>query len=68
MDAGLLLFGAALLLCLVFLLSLLAVLLSCKVRACCARRTAKEQPCSCKLSRRLGSGYIHQHDEQVIPV
>merc|ERR1712107_939610 len=37
---------------------------------CCRHQKPLQQPtCSCKLSRKLGSGYIHQHDEaNVIPV
>jgi len=68
-DAGLLLFIVAITLCLVFLITLFAVFFSCKLTRCCSNNQKPHPPvCSCKLSRKLGSGYIHQHDETVIPV
>jgi len=68
-DAGLLLFIVAIALCLVFLVTLFAVFFSCKLARCCSSHEKQRQPvCSCKLSRKLGSGYIHQHDETIIPV
>jgi len=69
-DGGLLLFIVAVALCFVFIVTLFAVFFSFKLTQCCSHQKPLQQPtCSCKLSRKLGSGYIHQHDEaNVIPV
>merc|ERR1712004_47847 len=69
-DGGLLLFIVAVALCLVFIVTLFAVFFSFKLTQCCSHQKPLQKPtCSCKLSRKLGSGYIHQHDEaNVIPV
>merc|ERR1712038_1426877 len=55
---------------LLFIVALFAVFFSFKLTQCCSHQKPLQKPtCSCKLSRKLGSGYIHQHDEaNVIPV
>merc|ERR1711963_809278 len=69
-DGGLLLFIVAVALCFVFIFTLFAVFFSFKLTQCCSHQKPLQKPtCSCKLSRKLGSGYIPQHDEaNVIPV